>query len=190
MNSESLLEEFRKVGAIQQGHFVLSSGLHSDTYVQCARVLERPEVAGLLCRELAGKWPEGAGVVAGPAYGGIILSYEIARALGARAIFFERVNGQFELRRGFGLEPGDRVLVAEDVVTTGGSAREVVELVKAQGGTVIGVASLVDRRPEESEDLRALIRLSPPLWKPEECPKCRNGEPIEKPGSRGPGIAC
>lgn len=183
----SLLDEFRAAGAVLTGHFLLSSGLHSDTYVQCAKILERPEVSERLCRALAAKWTAAEpDVVAGPAYGGILVAYELARHLKARAIFFERVDGKFELRRGFEIAKGDRVLVAEDVVTTGGSAAEVVERVKALGGEVVGVAAFIDRGVGKAfqEDLRALLSLSPPVWMAEECPLCRQGHTIVKPGSR------
>lgn len=190
---ETLLKEFRDARAVLHGHFLLSSGLHSDTYVQCAKVLECPDVAGRLCAELAKRWPERPSLVAGPAYGGILVAYELARALGARAVFFERVDGRFDLRRGFEIAPGERVLVSEDVVTTGGSAQEVVERVAAMGGTVVGVAALVDRSGGQAgkalgTELRALVQLTPPVWKPEECPLCRQGVPAVKPGSR-PGAA-
>ncbi|MHC4607420.1 MAG: phosphoribosyltransferase family protein, partial [Planctomycetota bacterium] len=135
---------------------------------------------------LAEKWPEKPDVVAGPAYGGIIVAYELARALGARAVFFERVDGVFQLRRGFEIAKGARVLVVEDVVTTGGSAKEVVDRVKEMGANVVGVASLIHRgaKTKFEEELRPLLRVSPPMWKPEECPLCKEGSKAVKPGSR------
>lgn len=188
MTPEAILKEFEQAEAILKGHFVLSSGLHSDTYVQCAKVMERPEVGEKLCAELAKLWPEGPALVAGPAYGGIVVAYELARALKARSVFFERVDGKFTLRRGFAIEPGERVLVAEDVVTTGGSAAEVVECVRKLGGEVIGVASLVARgEPKGWEvDFRPLTRVQPPLWKPDDCPLCKAGNTVVRPGSRTP----
>ena len=185
-SDESLMEEFRAAGAVLNGHFLLSSGLHSDTYVQCAKVMEHPERAARLCKALAEKWPEKPTVVAGPAMGGILVGYELARALGARSVFFERVNGEFALRRGFALEKDDRVLVGEDVVTTGGSVKEVIDKVKEMGGNVVGVASFIHRGKETKfdEELRALLTLTPPAWKPEECPLCKEGSTPVKPGSR------
>ena len=140
------IEAFRKADAILSGHFLLSSGAHSDTYIQCAKVLERPDLPSGLCETPATPW-KGKGItcVAGPAYGGILLAYELARALRCRAIFFERENNVFTLRRGFEILQEESVLIAEDVVTTGGSSKEVLDLVGALGGKVAGVASLVNR---------------------------------------------
>ncbi len=178
---------FERTGAILKGHFQLASGLHTDTYIQCSRLTERPVEMEMLCRELAGKWDgTQVDVVVGPAYGGILPAYELARHLGARSVFCERAKeGSFELRRGFRVE-GDRVLVAEDVITTGGSAKEAVDLVGASGGTVVGVASFVDRGVDKkfTEDHRFLLSITPPTWSPGECPRCRAGEEAVKPGTK------
>lgn len=187
MNEAELRAVFARTGAILNGHFLLASGLHSDTYVQCAKVMEHPREAETLCRELAGRW-QGVGidVVAGPAYGGILPAYELARQLGVRAVYFERgATGKFELRRGFAVA-GQRVLVAEDVITTGGSAREVVDLVKAMDASVAGVTSFVYRGQGKAfeEEYRHLLGLNPPTWKPDDCPLCRQGQAAVKPGTK------
>ncbi|MBI3272042.1 MAG: orotate phosphoribosyltransferase [Planctomycetes bacterium] len=184
-----MLDEFRRLDAVQHGHFRLSSGLHSDTYVQCARILERPDVAGRLLAELARAWRDGAvDAVVGPAVGGILVAYELARALGARAVYMEREGQRLAFRRGFALRSGAPVLVAEDVVTTGGSAQEVLAAVREAGGRPVGVASLVDRSstPGGGFDVpfRSLVKLSPPVYAAEECPLCRQGLPVVKPGTR------
>lgn len=187
MNESEIRDVFTRTGAILNGHFLLASGLHSNTYVQCAKVMEHPSEAEDLCRELAARWKGTAiDVVAGPAYGGILPAYELARHLHARAIFFERAaNGKFELRRGFEIGR-DRVLVAEDVITTGGSAKEVVDLVKRIGGTVAGVTSFVYRGVGKAfdEEYRYLLGIEPPTWKPEACPFCREGQTVVKPGTK------
>lgn len=184
---DNIIDRFKGVNAILKGHFVLSSGLHSDTYVQCAKVTEHPTLAEEVCRSLAEMWRgKKIDVVAGPAYGGIILAYELARALKSRAVFFERVDGKFSLRRGFALQSQDQVLVAEDVVTTGGSAQEVLSLVRQMGAHVVGVTSLVYRGQGNFADTeyKHLVSLTPPLYKPEECPLCKEKVPVSKPGSR------
>jgi len=182
----ALLEQFQ---AIRRGHFKLSSGLHSPVYVQCALVLQHPEQAARLAAALAEQINvERVQAVVAPALGGIILGYELARQLGARALFVERIiGGQFELRRDFSLRAGERVLVAEDVLTTGISTRETINVVQAAGGEVIGVAVLVDRseaRIEFGVPLWALVRLTLETYAAADCPQCRAGSPLEKPGSR------
>lgn len=186
--SADWLERFRRCGAIQEGHFRLSSGLHSPTYVQSALVLQHPEEASALGAALAGLVrglaPE---VVVGPALGGILVAHEVARALGVRAIFAERQDGLLALRRGFAIRPGERVLVVEDVVTTGGTVEEVAALVQEGGGVVVGVAALIDRaggRGGSAGPLVALVTLEIPTFSPEDCPLCRQGVPVVKPGSR------
>lgn len=183
-----MLDEFLRLGAVQRGHFRLSSGLHSDTYVQCARILERPDVAARMLDGLAGHWRDaGVGAVVGPAVGGILVAYELARALRARAIYMEREGEALAFRRGFEIRAGEAILVAEDVVTTGGSAAEVLAAVRAAGGRPVGVASLVDRSAGPGAfDVphHALVRVQPPVWRPEECPLCREGRPVVKPGTR------
>lgn len=174
-----------EVGAVLRGHFVLSSGLHSDTYVQCAKIFEHPAVAEKLCRDLASRCPK-VPVVVGPAYGGIIVAYELARHLGARALFAERVDGRFVLRRGFALAKGERVLVTEDVITTGGSALEAAELVRSLGADVAGIASIIDRRAKPSDmNLTSLLKVDAAAFPPTDCPLCARGVPATKPGSRG-----
>lgn len=175
---------FSSCGAIESGHFRLSSGRHSDVYVQKARVLEHPEVAMRLAREIASWHPE-AQVVVAPAVGAISLGFAVALAAGARSIFCERQDGRMTLRRGFALEPGERALVVEDVVTTGRSAREVWDAVVEAGGRPVGVGALIDRAPAPPPfPLRAVLRVEAPAWEPSECPLCARGEPIDAPGSR------
>ena len=186
---EAILETFREAGALLEGHFLLSSGLHSPKYLQCALVLQDPARAERLCSRLARAFADDrVETVVGPAMGGILVAYELARALGARAIFAEREEGRMRLRRGFRIEPGQRVLLAEDVVTTGGSLREVLALVREAGAEVVGVAALVDRTsgrdPGFGMPLTALVQLDVPTHVPEECPLCREGVPVVKPGSR------
>jgi len=186
---EVILDVFREAGALLEGHFLLSSGLHSPKYLQCALVLQDPARAERLCGQLARAFAdERVETVIGPAMGGILVAYELARALGATAIFAERDEGRMRLRRGFRIEPGRRVLLAEDVVTTGGSLREVLALAREAGAEVVGVAALVDRTsgrdPRFGTPLTALVQLDVPTHMPEECPLCREGVPVVKPGSR------
>jgi orotate phosphoribosyltransferase len=175
-------------GAVRRGHFRLSSGLHSPVYVQCALVLQHPEhalrLASLLASEYRHAPPE---AVASPALGGIVWGHELARQLGARAVFVERgADGRFALRR-FELKRGEKVLVAEDVITTGGSTLETISVVRAAGGEVIGVAAIVDRssgRVQLGVPLRALLTQNMEAYLADACPLCREGRAIEKPGSR------
>lgn len=182
---------FKKLGAVQKGHFILTSGNHSDTYVQCARILENPKVTAKLAKVLVEPWHDaGIDIVVGPALGGIILSYELARPLKARAMYLERVDNKMTLRRGFAIPANSKVIVAEDVITTGGSVQEVVEVIKQNGSQVLGIISLVDRRPEKSAEIfgikyNSVIQVNPPIYQPEACPLCKKGIPTEKPGSRG-----
>ncbi|MGE5278683.1 MAG: orotate phosphoribosyltransferase [Acidobacteriota bacterium] len=182
------LQDFLDTGALLRGHFRLSSGLHSDTYLQCARLLMWPERAEAAGRELARLLaPLGPAVVVSPALGGLIIGHETARALSTRFLFVERQDGQFALRRGFRLEPGERAAIVEDVFTTGKSTREAIGAVEAAGGAVVAAGSLVDRGlpagalPAPS---RSLLSLSVPAWPPEQCPLCREGAPLDTPGSR------
>ncbi|RPF43076.1 orotate phosphoribosyltransferase [Thermodesulfitimonas autotrophica] len=182
---------FEKSGAILSGHFILTSGRHSDTYVQCALVLQYPELAAQLCGVLAERF-RGLNVncVVGPALGGIIIAYEVARALGVRGIFTERVEGVMRLRRGFTVAPGERVLVVEDVVTTGGSVKEAAAAVAALGGEVVGFGALIDRSGGQARfdaPFAALLKVGAVTWEPDACPLCRQGVPAVKPGSRGLG---
>jgi orotate phosphoribosyltransferase len=182
------LQDFIDTGALWKGHFRLSSGLHSDAYLQCARLLMWPERAQEAGRELAGKLSEfGARVVVSPALGGIVIGHETARALGTRLLFMERQDGVFALRRGFGIESGERAAVVEDVFTTGKSTREVIETITSAGGRVVAAGSIVDRGlPSGALPVpsRALLSLSVAAWPELECPLCGMGVPLETPGSR------
>ena len=188
MTENEILEIFRQHAAVLEGHFILSSGLHSDRYIQCALVLQHPRVAEQLCSALAAKLRRlGATVVAAPALGGVIVSHEVARALGLRALFTERQEGAMTLRRGFSLAAGEPTLVVEDVITTGGSTRETMAAVEQAGGKVVGVGSLIDRSGGTADlgvPKTALVTLSVQNYKPEECPLCQSGIPAIKPGSR------
>jgi orotate phosphoribosyltransferase len=179
---------FKKSGAMLEGHFKLSSGLHADRYLQCARALQYPEIAGKLCGALAGKFKDDSvSAVVAPALGGVLVSYEVARALGVRSLFTERVDGTMCLRRGFGISAQERVLVVEDVVTTGLSTREVIDAMKRAGALVIGVGCLVDRSQEGIDfgvRFECLMRFKIPAFAPETCPLCKAKIPLTKPGSR------
>jgi orotate phosphoribosyltransferase len=185
---DELLDLFRKSGALLEGHFRLSSGLHSTGYLQCALVLQHPEHAELLGRAIAVRTRAlGATAVLSPALGGVIIGHEVGRGLGVRAIFAERQDGALMLRRGFMLSENDRVLVIEDVVTTGGSTRETMQVAAAAGGHVVGAASIVDRsggRTELSVPFHALLEIDLPTYEPDACPLCAKGLPVVKPGSR------
>jgi len=188
MTENEILDIFRRHSALLEGHFILSSGLHSDRYIQCALVLQHPDVAETLCFELAAKLRHvGASVVAAPALGGVIVSYEVARALAVRALFTERQDGVMTLRRGFSLAPGEPTLVVEDVVTTGGSTRETMAAVEQAGGKVVGVGALIDRSGGKAElgvPKTALVTLAVQNYNPVDCPLCKAGTPAIKPGSR------
>lgn len=191
--AESVLDLFRSTGAYLQGHFRLTSGLHSTAYMQCALVLAHPESAEKLGRMLAAELrsaaPGGIGLVGSPALGGIIIGHEVARALGTRFIFTERdtASGNMTLRRGFQVTPGERVVVVEDVITTGGSTRDVIAILRAAGAEVVAAGSIIDRSGGKAEvgvPRAALATLEIPAHRPEECPLCREGIPVVKPGSR------
>jgi orotate phosphoribosyltransferase len=190
MTKEEIVQLFHDTGALLEGHFRLTSGLHSPKYFQCAKVLQFPEYAELLCRQIAERFKdERVDVVISPALGGIIVGQEVARQLHARSIFAERGDGVLQLRRGFEIRPGERVLVCEDVVTTGGSIGEVIEIVQQCNGLVIGAACIVDRsggtvRGPGGEDLFSLLTMNVVVYKPEECPLCRQKIPLVKPGGR------
>ena len=183
-----VLELFRSSGALLEGHFRLSSGLHSGGYLQCALVLQHPAHAETLGRALGDRLRSaGATVVLSPAIGGLIIGHEVARALGVRAIFAERVEKALTLRRGFSLSSDDRVVVIEDVVTTGLSTRETIAVAEAAGANVVAAGSIIDRSGGTSSlgvPYHALETLSLPTYQPEECPLCRQGTPVTKPGSR------
>src|SRR5512146_1216610 len=189
MTQDQVFDIYRKTGALLTGHFLLSSGLHSEQYLQSALVLQDPDVATRLCAALAEHFRgERIEVVIAPALGGVFVSHETARALGVRALFAERVNGELTLRRGFAIKPGERVLVVEDVITTGKSTKETIEVVKQAGGVVVAAASLVDRSGGKADldvPYKALVTLNGPTYAPESCPLCRAGSHPVKPGSRG-----
>jgi len=191
MTDENILKILEETQAIRHGHFELSSGLHSDTYVQCASILQFPEQAESLGRALAGKFKDlQIGAVASPAIGGILIGQEVARALGTRAIFAERdASGHLTLRRNFHLESGERVLVIEDVWTTGGSTRETVAVIEEFGGIVVAAGAIIDRTGGGLElpvSTEALLRMKVASYRPEECPQCRTGSRAERPGSHFP----
>ncbi len=188
-NQEKLLTLMEELGALHKGHFLLSSGRHSHTYFQCARLLQFPELARELGAELAAFFADTPhDVVVSPALGGILIGHEVARAVGRRFLFTERKETQMDLRRGFTLEPREKVIIVEDVVTRGTSLLEVARVVEAHGGVVVGLACLVDRTGGDVElplPLHALARVAVETWEPAACPLCRAGQPVIKPGSRG-----
>jgi orotate phosphoribosyltransferase len=185
---DELMDLLLKSGALLEGHFRLSSGLHSAGYLQCAVVLQDPASAALLGAAIAARSQElRPTVVLSPALGGIVIGHEVARALGIRAIFAERQDGVLTLRRGFVLSERDRVLVIEDVLTTGGSTRETMQVAAAAGGQVVGAASIVDRSRGAAHldvPFHALLTIDLPTYQPDACPLCANGLPVVKPGSR------
>lgn len=189
MKREEILKLLEQVGAIRQGHFELSSGRHSGTYIQCALVLQFPQHAEQLGRALAELFRDhSVACVVSPALGGLIIGHEVARGLGVRAIFVERDrSGQMALRRGFEVGPGERVLVVEDVWTTGGSTREAIGVVEQEGGLVVAAGALIDRsggKLELTVPARALLELIVPSYEPDDCPQCRAGQSATRPGSR------
>ena len=192
MSPEDVLRRFTELGALLDGHFRLTSGLHSSKYLQCALVLQHPAEAEALGRALGeairerirGLTPT---AVLSPALGGLIIGHEVARALGVRAIFAERAEGVLTLRRGFDLGAGDRVVIVEDVVTTGGSTRETMDVARAKGATVLAAGAVINRSGLPSPvdvPFAALAAITPPTYKPEACPLCARGVPVTKPGSR------
>lgn len=184
MNDREVLALLEASGAIRTGHFLLSSGKHSRIYVEKARMFERPADTMRLAREIASWHPEMEAVVS-PAVGAVPLGFAVALAAGARFLYAERQDGRLSLRRGFRLGPGEATVVVEDVVTTGGSAAEVYELVRVAGGEALGVAAMVDRSVEQVPfPLRALVRVEAEAVDPDDCPLCREGIPVESPGSR------
>ncbi len=192
MNDTTLRNHFGETGALLSGHFQLSSGLHSPVYFQSALVLQHPERAEAIGRALADAVRDLAPeVVVGPALGGVIIGWEVARGLGVRGVFTERKDGEMSLRRGFTLRAGERVVIVEDVVTTGKSTRETIDALRAAGGEVVGCAAIVDRSGGEASfgvPFRSLLSLPVEAYEPDACPDCRDGKAIVKPGSR-PGVA-
>lgn len=189
MDPEKVIDEFKQTGALLEGHFQLTSGLHSTVYLQCARVLQFPEKAEAFGRAIAEQFSDsGIELVASPAIGGIVIGHEVARALGARFIWTEREGGEMTLRRGFTVSPGETTLVVEDVITTGGSTRETIDALKSAGADVIAAASIIDRSGGSVEvgvPRVALATLRVLSVEPSACAACKMGEPAVKPGSRG-----
>ena len=188
MNAEEVIANFKDAGALLEGHFQLSSGLHSTVYLQCALVLQYPEHAEAFGRAIAQKF-EGQGIrlVVSPAIGGIVIGHEVARALGARFIWTEREAGEMTLRRGFTVTPGEKALVVEDVITTGGSTRETIDAVRKVGADVVAAASIIDRSGGSADvgvPLVSLASLTVLSVESEVCDACKLGEPVVKPGSR------
>jgi orotate phosphoribosyltransferase len=193
VTADEVVDLYKNEGALLQGHFLLSSGLHSDTYLQSARVLQNPEHADRLCAAMVAGIPDAVRnqirCVVGPAMGAVLVSYECARALGVRSLFTERENGQMVLRRGFALSPGEGVLVVEDITTTGGSTRECITAVEAAGGKVLASSAIIDRsagfQDFDGIPFYPLLRLPVRTWSAEDCPLCAAGGVPVKPGSRG-----
>ncbi|MDI6713320.1 MAG: orotate phosphoribosyltransferase [Anaerosomatales bacterium] len=187
MSEAEVLEALKRADAVLSGHFQLTSGRHSDTYVQCARVLEAPALTTRLARAMAERVSaNGVDLVAAPAVGGIIIGFAVAQALGVKFIFSEREQGVMRFRRGFTVPAGARVLVVEDVVTTGGSVAEVIALVREAGGEPVAVTSIIDRGGPKAFDvpLHPLLRLEVDSWEPDSCALCASGVPLYSPGSR------
>jgi len=188
MNELAYLQMFKDTDALLEGHFLLTSGKHSSKYLQCAKILQYPNLAEAICKDLAKNFEgQEIDVVIGPAIGAITLSYELARQLNCRSIFAEREDGIMKLRRGFKIEEGEKVLVVEDVITTGGSVKEVIELVKESGGEIVAVAGIVDRsggKVDLGYPLKTLLTLNIETYEPDNCPLCREGILLVKPGSR------
>lgn len=193
ISPDRVRELLKKSGAHIEGHFELRSGRHSGHYVEKFRLLERPEIASELCGAIANAFRnEGIERVVGPALGGVIIAYEVARLLGVPCAFAERSGDRLEFRRGFAFRPGERTLVVEDIVTTGGSAQQVVEAVRAAGAEPIGVAVLVNRSGKPLDlgtSAISLLDMDIPTYDPEECPLCRKSLPLQTPGSKGTGQA-
>lgn len=186
---EEILSIFKQTEALLEGHFRLTSGLHSPQYFQCAKVLQYPKHCEKLCASIAQFYKDTKiDVVASPALGGIVVGQEVGRQLGARTIFTERHEGVMQLRRGFEIKPGENVLVCEDVVTTGGSTREVINIVHNAGGNVVGTASVVDRSGGkvkfDVQNQFSVLKIDAITYTPEDCPLCKQNIPIMKPGSR------
>jgi orotate phosphoribosyltransferase len=189
LTEDQVRDIFKRTGAFLEGHFLLTSGLHSPHYVEKFRVLEHPDQTAILCEGIADLFRDaGVTVVVGPMTGGIILAHEVGKHLGARAMFTERVDGKMAFRRGFSLSPDDRVLLVEDVVTTGGSIIEVRDVVAETGAAIAGLGYLVDRSGGKADfgiPSKALLTLDVVTYKPEDCPACAKGDPVVKPGRSG-----
>jgi orotate phosphoribosyltransferase len=188
MTENEVRELLIETGAILEGHFLLTSGLHSPMYVEKFQVLQQPKHTEKLCQALAKRFEEeNVEVVVGPVTGGIILAHEVGKALGTRAIFTEREDGKMALRRGFVINPGERVLIVEDIVTTGGSVKEVLEVVHEKGGIPVGVGILVDRSGGKADfgvQKQSLLELTVPTYEAHDCPLCKEGASMTRRGSR------
>jgi orotate phosphoribosyltransferase len=188
LSKEEIIQIFRDKEVMLEGHFLLTSGRHSDKYMQCAKLFQYADVSEAICKQLAGQFGGmDIDMVAGPAIGGIIMAYEMGRQLGVKNIFAERENGKMTFRRGFMVPKGARVLVTEDVVTTGGSVKEVIELIESLGGEAVGVGSVVDRSGGNVDfgvPFRAVLPMEVVSYDPKDCPLCKSGVPAVKPGSR------
>lgn len=187
MNSDQALAHFRETDALLEGHFVLSSGLHSSQYLQCALALQYPADAVKFGRAIAEQVSREVDTVASPAIGGLVIGYAVAAAMNKRFLWTERQDGKMTLRRGFTLKPGERILVVEDVITTGGSTRECIAALEGNGGKVVAAASIIDRSNGKADvgvPRTSLVVLDVPSNQPESCPMCAAGTPAVKPGSR------
>jgi len=192
VNEDEILQHFRSTNALLDGHFILSSGLHSPTYLQCALALQKPSDADRFARELVNRMAldrsiAGVETVASPAIGGLVIGFAVAQAIGVRFIWTERQNGEMTLRRGFSVRKGEKVLVVEDVITTGGSTRECMAALEQNGADIIAASSIVDRsagRADVGVPRTSLVSLDVPSFEPAACPLCESGQPVVKPGSR------
>lgn len=187
MTNQEILAVFQELEVLQKGHFQLTSGLHSAEYMQCAKLFEYPKEASQVLQELLPRLPQDIETIIAPAIGGITVGYEMARLLGCRFVFAERQGGKMTLRRGFTLSPGEKVLAVEDVITTGGSVREVIDLAKEAGAQVLGVASVVDRSQGKADfgvPFVSLITMEIKVYEPDHCPLCAKQVPLNHPGSR------
>jgi len=189
MNSDQFLTRFRETNALLEGHFVLSSGLHSPKYLQCALALQYPFDAAKYGKAIAEHFIDaGIETVASPAIGGLVIGYEVAKALNVRFIWTERQQGEMTLRRGFSIKAGEKILAVEDVITTGGSVRECIDVLINHGGNVTNAASIIDRSGGKTDvgvPRISLVELDVPSFKPDDCPMCEEGTTAIKPGSRG-----
>lgn len=188
MNKNEIIDLFKETNVIQTGHFELSSGKHTDTYLQCAQILQYPEYTNKLAVEIANLWEnEDIDLVVGPAIGGIVISYAVASKTGSRNIFSERKNGKMEFRRNLEVKKNEKVLIVEDVVTTGGSVREVINLLEDSMADIVGISSLVDRSNGQvgfGYTFKPLVQLKVDSYKEDKCKLCKKGIPINKPGSK------
>ena len=189
MEREKVLEILKEAEVLLEGHFLLTSGKHSNRYLQCAKIFKNTKYSEVLCKDLAEQFKDkNIDVVVGPAMGAVIMSYEVSRHLGVPNFFTERENGEMALRRGFEIKEGQRILVVDDVITTGGSVKEVIKLLTDMGGVVVGVGSIVDRSGGSADfgvPFSSVIKIDVEAFEPEDCPICKEGKiPVVKPGSR------